>query len=68
MDEQKNQKKPIALKTLSPGSVEAIKIGCTCPEILQFMINSINLDGNPVFFYGSKCPIHKHSLKKDGGV
>ena len=53
--------------TPPPGSLEAIKQGCTCPVFDNCKGRGCGLtdkDGNPLFYINEKCPLHAAKEEK----
>ena len=49
----------------SPGSEEAIALGCTCPVMDNCRGKGMyEKDGYPVFVYNMACPIHGFTLEE----
>ena len=55
---------------MNPGSPKAKENGCTCPvkDNQGGMGAYMRQDGQPVFWYNPKCPIHGKSEDIDGGT
>lgn len=45
--------------TPNPGSPEAIKQGCTCPETAINYGEGIMMGGERLWWYTDNCPLHK---------
>lgn len=50
----------VEVKPFAPGSRDAIDAGCSCPIVNNCYGKGAYFkgDGNPVFWYNEKCPIH----------
>jgi hypothetical protein len=51
-----------AKSALPPGSPEAIKLGCKCPEAdnAAGLGAGTGKDGKPLFWFSAECPLHHH--------
>jgi len=45
-------------ETPKPGSPEAMKLGCTCPEDVNYGGQGFMLNGESKFWYAKDCPVH----------
>ncbi len=53
----------------NPGSPEAVKLGCTCPEMDNGHGQGCGavLDGVPLFWFSHDCPVHTVDAFSEAG-
>lgn len=42
----------------NPGSVEAVRLSCTCPVLDNRHGHGVPTDNGPIFWMADSCPIH----------
>lgn len=58
MNDRKNPTVKDSLTVPSPGSPEAVEMGCTCPVIDNCHGKGVPINGKPYFIMFISCPLH----------